>query len=477
MPEREEAMSNGSPGGTILWSVTKEIGKGALGAIGGEAMTGLFSLIGLGGDSSGEEIKEGLNRISGQLDELEHGISRLHEDLLTVEKDLERIDKDIVNEARKGRMQVVAQAMNRAELVIEANFRELMTIPKLGEHDRVAAMTTLRDKVLGDNQIEQGLDLLYSNVAGVEGTEGALQLLGQYYEADIDARKSTEPVYGYVAKAYEQKVVPYFSHRVGVQQKGVVLLMNAFAVDPNIKDQVSREVRINQARDVFLSNLRRQCDAFGAIARDFSLLNWPYEYFYYRDDCPRGVPYYEHYLDRTILSKADALIDSLLGGDGQAVVRIFVSHCSRAAATPWSSAEERTATLRVRDSIAKAIREHMLGAPWWNAKLAFPGPQVSDDLSDWPRLSPKLRVLILQETACLIEHRLPSVGIRPERADFLREYLDTIKTHVDRDIRLRDGELPLFSPRFATVKFRLNDHNLLAGSLNIPTYYEAPGKA
>lgn len=466
----------GSPGGEVLWYVSKAIGKGALGAIGGKAMTGLFSLIGLG-DSSGEQIQESLNKISGQLNELAQGISRLHEDLQVVNEDLHRIDKDIVNEARKGRMQVVAQAMNEAELVIDENFKHLTAIPELGEHDRPAAMWKLTDEILGHDRVEEALGVLHSNIVGVEGTEGALQILGQYYQADIDSRRAGAPIYEHVASVYEQVLVPYFSHRVGVQQKGVILLMNAFAVDPNTKDQVSREVRINQVRDDFLNNLRRQGKAFGTLARDFSVLNWPYEYFYYRDGYPPGVPHYEYYLDRTILSKADALTDALLGGDGQTVVRIFVSHCSQEGATPFHMAEERAATLRVCDSIVKAIRENMPGAPWWNGTVALPAPQVSDDLQDWPRFSNKLRQeQIFQETACLIEHGLPSAGIRPERTDFLRDYLQRIKAHVDPDIRLRDGQLPLFSSRFDKVKFRLNAHNLVAGSLNVPTYYEAPGK-
>lgn len=459
--------------GSIVGSVAKEVAKGALGAAGSRAMTGLLRSMGL---HSASETDAQLGKISAQLTALTTAVEGLHQDLAGVHADLLQVDRHVVDQARAERLQVVSVEIDGAERLIRRLFGELQHVPQLAAPDRARAAQRLAAEILRVGQVEAALDTLHSALVGVEGmeqfegTEGALELLLDAVVSRIEqARARRESVAPYAHHAYDASIAPYLLRRVATELQGAVLVVNARLADPDLVDPASRSVLAQKASESVMANLRTQCDVFLDITRNLALEDWASEFLYAG---PRGLSTYDAtHLSDTLLAKADGVVDGVLGRGPTVVLRVFVSNCrSENADPPLGSPEDRRATLETARTLGRVMADAIAEASWWDAAAGPPQVETTP-LTSWPWFSPKLLAAIYRPTGQLLEVRLPSAQFRPGSAGFLAPLLSAIQGKLEPDLLARDDGIALFKADLSTVAFPTDSEGHPVGSLNIATYW------
>ena len=456
---------------SLLKTAATEVFKGALSAGGGAAMTSFLGLFGY--DSSSANMESELKQISGQLTALTLEVQGLHLDLTGIHSSIVALDRDLVSQARAARLQVVAQQIEQAKLLIDRLFGHLAQAPRLAASDREAAATRLAKQVLRDDQVEAALDTVHANLVGTaqaEGGEGALLLLLHAVNATLAAaRERNDSVADRARGAFVDGIAPYFRGKIGAQLQGALLLTNAYHADPDIVSPISQQVRTHDAVDDLKGNITAQCGILTQIARSIAVEDWVCEFLY--PDTSRGPLRDGGSVHAGALAVSDALVDEALAQGPHVVLRVFVSHCrtGRSAPVPGSHDDEEL-NAKVAASLSGALHDAVLGAPWWEGGTTLPDPQT-ERLSSWPPLSKKLLSAIYQPTGVLVVQRIPSDAVSPGNADLLKTLLQSVQGELAPDDRVRADGAPLFSPRLDNVRFPTDEQGHPVGSLNLVTYW------
>lgn len=464
----------------IFKDIGKEIGKGALSALGGVAMTGLASLVGLGDDTGAqlEKLAGKLDHISVQLDRLSEQLTVLHQDLQGISHDLRDIKVEIAGQARLSRLTDVMAKLEDARILVDVLFARLAQVPRLDPRDGATEVRALAVEVLSGEAVSRALESLGAALIGHAEVGSALGMLSEIYVADINAGSAmgglADPQR--IEVAYANRLVPFFLQSVAVQIKGVVLLMNALAVTDRFSSTASRSAAIDAVRDAHLKRLQPQIDAFLAAARRLAAEDWPHEYVYWHESAAGRVIDPGHYAGTGIQARSDALADQVLAREPGVVIRLFVSHTVPLAEQPGmtSSAEairlDRERNRHVAETLAGAMGR-IADKTWWTP-ASLPSAQFDDSVQHWPALRPRLMQMLFQPTAWRVEQRLDSASFVKDRTDFLAIYLPALAAAAGSAIARRSDGEPLFDPVLQRVRLPCAAGTQQPwGSLNLATYY------
>jgi Concanavalin A-like lectin/glucanases superfamily len=254
------------PDESILITVLKTIGSGALSELGSEGLSSLLSLIGFGDAEAIEAIENDLQVLLAGEQEIETQLSNITTEL-----------KDIETQVQWSTLiETVSSAVND----INSNYALLASL----NADDTTTAQQIQEWALGTSSSNLGseLTLIYSTVENYQSglNPDSPGLLATYAMMNVSAFLK-DPNYGRgkfkagdPIDIYYQQIQSYFSYLLGIEWKGVTLLSNAYmaAGEADLAQQAINDYNTHATTqcEIFLSNIESFTVSY---AQDYSLMS------------------------------------------------------------------------------------------------------------------------------------------------------------------------------------------------------------
>lgn len=305
-----------------------ELAKGALGALGGKAMTSVMSIVGLGGDGDhSEEILQKLDEMNATLNIMSSKLSYMLDSLRRVEQELAEIkttlkEVEFLNKWMASDIVIKEIAASIVSLHDELiSYTKNPNRPNTPAHVVKKRIATWERAVCGQGvskSVRTLLEELHVFAAGAAGPlGGTIQVLGQYY-AKVFAND--------MRTAFTQ-LQCYVKWLVNIQILGLQCQLAAYQLSAKDADKPTQEMY--DAYDKHIEHVKVQLDQFLFYAEDIAIRG-DFSKQEFTGGLPRGntprfyeTDYNWKDYENTIIAEADEFYLWATGNIAGVVFRLF----------------------------------------------------------------------------------------------------------------------------------------------------------